>query len=63
MAIPLNFISNLPKWRSPKSLLLLHFAINLFETFRINVNEDFANKRIFGPKIQKLQKSILKLIY
>ena len=32
----------LPKCHSPKSLLLLHFSMNLFETFRINVNMDFA---------------------
>ena len=33
----------LPKCHSPKSLLLLHFSMNLSETFRINVNMDFAH--------------------
>ena len=32
----------LPKSQSPKSLLLLHFLINLSETFAIDVNIDFA---------------------
>ena len=32
----------LPKCQSPKSLLLLHFSMNLTETFRIDVNMDFA---------------------
>ena len=31
------------KCQSPKSLLLLYFSMNLFETFRIDVNMDFAN--------------------
>ena len=33
----------LPKCHSPKSILLLHFSMNLSETFRINVNMDFAH--------------------
>ena len=33
----------LPKCHPPKSLLLLHFAMNLSETFRIDVNMDFAH--------------------
>ena len=33
----------LPKCHSPKSLLLLHFSMNLSETFRIDVNMDFAH--------------------
>ena len=33
----------LPKCHSPKSLLLLHFSMNLSETVRINVNMDFAH--------------------
>ena len=33
----------LPKCHSPKSLLLQHFLMNLSETFRINVNMDFAH--------------------
>ena len=33
----------LPKCHSPKSLLLLYFSMNLSETFRINVNMDFAH--------------------
>ena len=41
MAISQNPI--LPKCHSPKSLHLLHFSMNLFETFRINVNMDFAD--------------------
>ena len=52
----------LPKCHSPKSLVLLHFAMILYETFRINVNIDFvhinrdrflieASKKI-EPKIQ-----------
>ena len=41
MAISQNPI--LPKCHSPKSLLLLHFSMNLSETFRINVNMDFAH--------------------
>ena len=32
-----------PNCHSPKSLLLLHFSMNLSETFRINVNMDFAH--------------------
>ena len=40
MAISQNPI--LPKCHSPKSLLLLHFSINLSETVRINVNMDFG---------------------
>ena len=31
------------KCHSPKSLLLLHFSMNLSEIFRINVNMDFAH--------------------
>ena len=31
------------KCHSPESLLLLHFSINLSETFRIDVNMDFAH--------------------
>ena len=41
VAISQNPIS--PKCHSPKSLLLLHFSTNLSETFRINVNMDFAH--------------------
>ena len=41
MAISQNPI--LPKCHSPKSLLLLHFFMNLYETFRINVNMYFAH--------------------
>ena len=41
VAISLNPI--LPKCHSPKSLLLLHFSMNLSETFRIDVNMDFAH--------------------
>ena len=41
MAISQNPI--LPKCHSPKSLLLLHFSMNLSETVRINVNMDFAH--------------------
>ena len=33
----------LSKCHSPKSLLLLHFSMNLSETFRIDVNMDFAH--------------------
>ena len=40
-AISQNLI--LPNCHSPKRLLLLHFLINLPETFRINVNMDFAH--------------------
>ena len=40
VAISQNHI--LPKCHSPKSLLLLHFSMNLSETFRIDVNMDFA---------------------
>ena len=46
----------------PKSLLLLHFPMNLSKTFRIDVYMDFANNleaefmppKHFEPKIQKL---------
>ena len=54
MAISQNAI--LAKFQSTKSLLLLHFSINLSETFRIDVNMDFANNLqaefylIFEPK-------------
>ena len=41
MAISQNSI--LCKCHSPKSLILLHFSMNLSETFRINVNMDFAH--------------------
>ena len=41
VAISQNPIS--PKCHSPKSLLLLYFSTNLSETFRINVNMDFAH--------------------
>ena len=40
MAISQNPI--MPKCHSPKSLLLLHFSMNLSESFRINVNMEFA---------------------
>ena len=33
----------LPKCHTPKNLLLLHFSMNLSETFRIMVNMDFAH--------------------
>ena len=39
------------KCHSPKSLLFLHFSMNLSETFRININRDFAQTnhgRFFG---------------
>ena len=41
MAISQNPI--FPKRHSPKSLLLLHFSMNLSESFRINVNINFAH--------------------
>ena len=41
MAISQNPI--LPKCHSPKSLLHLHFSMNLPETCRIDVNMDFTN--------------------
>ena len=41
MAISQNPI--LPKCHSPKSLLLLHFSINMSDTFRINVIMDFSH--------------------
>ena len=41
MTISQNAI--LAKCQSPKSLLLIHFSINLSETFKINVNMNFAN--------------------
>ena len=41
LAISQNDI--LAKCQSPKSLLFLHFSMNLSETFRIDVNIDFAN--------------------
>ena len=31
------------KWKSPSSLTLRHFSTNSSETFRIDVNMDFAN--------------------
>ena len=53
----------LAKCQSPKSLILLNFSMNLSETFRIDVNMDFANNveadfwfrppKQFEPKIQK----------
>ena len=50
----------LPKCHSPKSLLLLHFSMNLSGTFRINVNMDFAHtifdlglKKNLSPKSRK----------
>ena len=43
-----------PKCHSPKSLLLLHFSTNLSETFRINVNMDFANWSLFGDRMADL---------
>ena len=54
MAISQNHI--LLKCHSPKSLLLLHFSMNLSETFRINVNMDFAKYYlwpIFNLGLQK----------
>ena len=44
MAISQNPI--LPKCHSPKRLLLLHFSMNLSETFRINENMDFAHTNL-----------------
>ena len=41
MAISQNAI--LAKFQSPKSLIPLHFSMNLPETFKIDVNMDFAN--------------------
>ena len=41
MAISQNAI--LAKWQSPKSLLFLHFLINLSQSFKIDVIMDFAN--------------------
>ena len=49
----------LPKCHSPKSLLLLHFSMNLSETFRIDVNMDFEPK--IEPKIQGLTWAMLYL--
>ena len=49
VAISQNPIS--PKCHSPKSLLLLHFSTNLSETFRINVNMDFAHTNRFWAQI------------
>ena len=46
----------LPKCHSPKSLLLLHLSMNLSETFRIDVNMDFAHTNhelIFDLGLQK----------
>ena len=40
--------SILPKCHSPKSILLLHFSMNFYETFRINVNMDFVHTN-HGP--------------
>ena len=40
VAISQNSI--LPKCHLPKNLLLLHFSMNFSETFKINVNMDFA---------------------
>ena len=37
-----------PKCHSPKSLLILHFSMNFSETFRINVNMDFAHTNHVG---------------
>ena len=54
MAISQNPI--LLKWRSPKSLLLLNFSIKIFETFRIDVNMDFASTchdGFLSPKSKK----------
>ena len=56
MAISQNPI--LPKSHSSKSLLLLHFSMNLSKSFRINVNIDFAHTirgrfLIEASKIQK----------
>ena len=48
-AISQNII--LRKWRSPKSLPLLHFSIKFSETFRIDVNMDFA--KILSTKSKK----------
>ena len=56
---------NFSQCHSPKSLLLLHFSMNLSETFRINVNMDLAHtncglffysgpQKNFEPKIQDL---------
>ena len=50
MAIPQNLI--LAKCQSPKSLLLLHFSMNLSETFRIDVNMVFANTNLGGFLIE-----------
>ena len=52
VAISQNHI--LPKCHSPKSLLLLHFSMNLSETFRIDVNMDFAHTN-FGRFFSKLK--------
>ena len=41
--IALSQNSILRKCHSPKSLLLLHFSMNLSETLRINVNMDFVH--------------------
>ena len=52
MAISQNPI--LPKCHSPKSLLHLHFSMNLPETCRIYVNMDFTNtncSRFLAPPI------------
>ena len=64
MAISQNPI--LPKCHSPKSLLLLHFSMNLSESYRINVNMDFAHtirgRFLIEPKIQKMV-TITKLYF
>ena len=55
MAISQNAI--LSKWQSPKSLHALNFSINWSETFRIDVNMNFANDRflMLAPKIIRSQ--------
>ena len=55
MALSQNAI--LAKCLSPKSLLLLHFYVNLSENFRIDVNMDFANKKF---EAQNPKKTVFK---
>ena len=68
MAISQNAI--LAQCQLPKSLLLLHFLMNLSQTFRIDVNMDFANNLvrgflIYAPKkisAQNPKKTVLRIL-
>ena len=55
IAISQNAI--LAKCQSPKSILLLNFYVNLSETFRIDVNMDFANNLVRGFLIKASEKN------